>query len=54
MAERQGMAVKEFAVTWHEISGLKVDLARDLINMAIDLVVTRMAYLMGVYKLTEL
>lgn len=54
LAERQGMAVKEFAVTWHEISGLKVDLARDLINMAIDLVVTRMAYLMGVYKLTEL
>lgn len=53
LAERQTMPVEEIAVTWHEISGLKVDLARDLINMAIDLVVTRLAYLLGIYKVGD-
>lgn len=53
LAERQGMEVKELAVNWHEISGSKVDLARDLIEMAIDLVVTRIAYLLGVYTVND-
>ncbi|CAN3376373.1 hypothetical protein DIURU_003772 [Diutina rugosa] len=53
LAERQQMPVEEIAVTWHEISGSKVDLARDSINMAIDLVVTRLAYLLGVYTIRD-
>lgn len=49
----QGVEMKEIPVNWQEIDGSKVDLARDSIQMAIDLVVTRMAYLMGVYGLDE-
>ncbi|KAG7193799.1 dolichyl-phosphate beta-glucosyltransferase [Scheffersomyces spartinae] len=53
LGELQGIPVKEIAVNWQEIDGSKVDLARDSIEMAIDLVVTRLAYLLGVYKLDE-
>ncbi|EGW34405.1 uncharacterized protein SPAPADRAFT_59839 [Spathaspora passalidarum NRRL Y-27907] len=53
LAEIQKMKLKEQAVNWHEVDGSKVDLARDSIAMAIDLVVTRLAYLLGVYKLDE-
>ncbi|WPK23203.1 hypothetical protein PUMCH_000431 [Australozyma saopauloensis] len=49
----QNITIREVPVNWQEIDGSKVDLARDLIQMAIDLVVTRMAYLMGIYKLDE-
>lgn len=38
--------MKELPVNWQEIDGSKVDLARDSIAMAIDLVVTRLAYLL--------
>lgn len=53
LGELQNIPVKEVAVNWQEIDGSKVDLARDSIQMAIDLVVTRMAYLMGIYRLDE-
>ncbi|CAH2354954.1 dolichyl-phosphate beta-glucosyltransferase [[Candida] railenensis] len=53
LAELQSIPMKEIAVNWEEIDGSKVDLAKDSIGMAIDLVVTRMAYLMGIYKLNE-
>lgn len=49
----QGVEMKEIPVSWQEIDGSKVDLARDSIQMAVDLVVTRMAYLLGVYGLNE-
>ncbi|CCE63358.1 hypothetical protein TPHA_0E02660 [Tetrapisispora phaffii CBS 4417] len=47
---RKGISIVEVPVSWHEVDGSKVDLARDSINMAIDLVVIRMAYLLGVYN----
>ncbi|KAI5969296.1 ALG5 [Candida margitis] len=53
LGQIQGMEMKEIAVNWQEIDGSKIDLARDSIEMAIDLVVTRLAYLLGIYKLDE-
>lgn len=53
LAELQNVPIKELPVNWEEIDGSKVDLAKDSIGMAIDLVVTRLAYLLGVYKLDE-
>ena len=53
LGEIQKFNMKELPVNWQEIDGSKVDLARDSIAMAIDLVVTRLAYLLGVYKLDE-
>lgn len=53
LGELQGMAMKEVPVNWQEIDGSKVDLAKDSIQMAIDLVVTRMAYIFGIYGLDE-
>lgn len=53
LGEIQKMNMKEIAVNWTEIDGSKVDLARDSIAMAIDLVVTRLAYLLGIYKLDQ-
>lgn len=53
LAELQNISIHELPVNWEEIDGSKVDLAKDSIGMAIDLVVTRLAYLLGVYKLDE-
>lgn len=50
IAMRKSIPIKEVAISWHEVDGSKVDLAKDSINMAIDLVVTRLAYLLGIYK----
>jgi dolichyl-phosphate beta-glucosyltransferase len=50
IAIRNSIPIEEIAISWHEVDGSKVDLARDSINMAIDLVVTRMAYILGIYK----
>ncbi|KAK6460567.1 nucleotide-diphospho-sugar transferase [Scheffersomyces coipomensis] len=53
LGEIQKIKLKELPVNWQEIDGSKVDLAKDSIGMAIDLVVTRLAYLLGIYKLNE-
>ncbi|ODV65194.1 hypothetical protein HYPBUDRAFT_154040 [Hyphopichia burtonii NRRL Y-1933] len=53
LCEIQGIAMQEVPVNWQEIDGSKIDLAKDSIGMAIDLVVTRIAYLIGTYKLNE-
>ncbi|KAH3903502.1 dolichyl-phosphate beta-glucosyltransferase SCDLUD_001143 [Saccharomycodes ludwigii] len=50
LALRKKIVVFEIPISWHEVGGSKVDLARDSINMAIDLVVIRLAYLLGIYK----
>ncbi|VEU19783.1 DEKNAAC100284 [Brettanomyces naardenensis] len=49
LAERQKIPVAEVPISWHEVEGSKMVLARDSVNMAIDLVVTRMAYILGIY-----
>lgn len=53
LAELQKIPIDEIAVSWQEIDGSKVDLAKDSVQMAVDLVVTRLAYLLGVYGLDE-
>lgn len=53
LGEIQHMTMKEVPVNWQEIDGSKVDLAKDSIQMAIDLVVTRLAYIFGIYGLDE-
>lgn len=50
IAIRKNIPIEEIHISWHEVDGSKVDLARDSINMAIDLVVTRLAYILGIYK----
>lgn len=50
LAARQNVPVVEVPINWHEVDGSKMDLARDSVQMAIDLVVTRMAYMMGLYR----
>ncbi|KAM9929193.1 hypothetical protein OXX59_001346 [Metschnikowia pulcherrima] len=53
LAELQKIPIGEIAVNWQEIDGSKVDLAKDSIQMAIDLVVTRLAYVIGIYGIDE-
>lgn len=53
LGEMQNIPIKEIAVNWQEIDGSKIDIARDSIEMAIDLVVTRLAYILGIYKLDD-
>lgn len=50
LVHRQNIPLEEIPINWHEVDGSKMELARDSINMAIDLVVTRMAYILGIYK----
>ncbi|CUS23144.1 LAQU0S08e03092g1_1 [Lachancea quebecensis] len=50
LALRKKVPVEEVAISWHEVDGSKMDLARDSINMAKDLVIIRMAYLLGIYS----
>lgn len=51
LANYQNMQMKEIPVNWQEIDGSKIDLVRDSINMAIDLVVTRISYILGIYRI---
>lgn len=50
IAIRKNIKINEVPISWHEVDGSKVDLARDSINMAIDLIVTRLAYILGIYN----
>lgn len=53
LAELQKISIGEIPVNWQEVDGSKVDLAKDSIQMAVDLVVTRMAYIIGIYGINE-
>lgn len=50
LAMRKNIPIKEVAITWHEVDGSKMMLARDSINMAKDLITIRMAYFLGIYN----
>lgn len=50
LAIRKLIPIVEVPISWHEVDGSKMELARDSINMAKDLVVIRMAYILGIYK----
>lgn len=50
IAMRKKIPISEIAINWHEVEGSKIDLARDSVLMAVDLVVIRFAYLLGIYS----
>ncbi|CDO93253.1 unnamed protein product [Kluyveromyces dobzhanskii CBS 2104] len=50
IALRKNIQINELPISWHEVDGSKMDLARDSINMAKDLVIIRLAYLLGIYS----
>ncbi|SCU83360.1 LAMI_0C02916g1_1 [Lachancea mirantina] len=50
LALRKGIKVDEVPISWHEVSGSKMDLAWDSLMMAKDLTVIRMAYMLGIYS----
>lgn len=47
---KKNINYKEIPVSWHEVGGSKMDLAMDSLKMAKDLVIIRMAYILGIYK----
>jgi dolichyl-phosphate beta-glucosyltransferase len=49
IAFKKGIAVAEVPISWHEVAGSKIDLATDSVKMAVDLVVMRFAYWLGIY-----
>lgn len=50
VALRKNIPINELPISWHEVDGSKIDLARDSINMAKDLVIIRLAYILGIYS----
>lgn len=54
IALRKQIPILEVPISWHEVEGSKVELARDSIQMAIDLVVMRLAYIIGIYTDTKI
>lgn len=50
IAMKKDIPISEVAISWHEVEGSKIELARDSIRMAIDLIVMRCAYFMGIYN----
>lgn len=49
-AERAGIRVAEVPVNWHEVEGTKMELVRDSVVMALDLLILRAGYATGVYQ----
>jgi len=50
LAFKLGIPVAEIPVTWNEVAGSKMSLARDSIKMLLDLLMIRMNYLIGIWK----
>ncbi|KAK9479267.1 nucleotide-diphospho-sugar transferase [Lipomyces japonicus] len=50
LAERKKIKIVEVPISWHEVPGSKMELARDSIKMALDLVTIRFAYFFGIYN----
>src|ERR1700722_20226131 len=47
IAQAHRIPITEVQVTWHEIDGSKVNLMRDSIQMALDLLTIRLNFLLG-------
>ena len=50
LADLQGMPVAEVSIEWHEVAGSKISLLGDSVGMAIDLLVMRLNYTLGRWK----
>ena len=51
IAAKKGIPMAEVPVTWHEVAGSKLDPATATIQMLRDIIVIRLAYLAGLWKL---
>lgn len=47
------MPIAEVNVNWHEVAGSKINIIRDAIRMALDLLMIRLCYSAGVWKVTN-
>ncbi|KAG0270229.1 dolichyl-phosphate beta-glucosyltransferase [Actinomortierella ambigua] len=54
MAQQLGIPIVEVPVAWQEIDGSKVSLVRDSIKMALDLLVIRLNYILGLWTVPRL
>lgn len=50
LASLAGIPIREVGIQWHEVDGSKVDLVRDSIAMAVDLLVIRANYACGKWQ----
>ncbi len=50
LAKEQGMAVAEVAIEWHEVSGSKLHVLADSLQMLRDLIILRANLLLGRWK----
>jgi dolichyl-phosphate beta-glucosyltransferase len=53
LAVRQGVPMVEVPVEWEEVDGSKVDMLADTLNMARDIILIRLCYLIGLWKYTQ-
>lgn len=53
LAQFNNIKINEVHVSWCEVGGSKMNLVSDSISMAIDLILMRISYLLGIYKLDE-
>jgi dolichyl-phosphate beta-glucosyltransferase len=51
VAQSLALKVSEVAVNWEEVEGSKVSLIKDSIKMALDLLIIRLNYALGVWKI---
>lgn len=54
IAQQLRIPIVEVPVAWQEIDGSKVSLMRDSIQMALDLLIIRMNYLFGIWRIRPL
>lgn len=50
LAFNKSIVVEEIQISWHEVDGSKMALAIDSLKMAKDLIIIRMAYVLGIYS----
>lgn len=53
LAIKKKIPIREIPISWHEVGGSKMDLKIDSLMMAKDLVIIRLAYMLGIYKPTR-
>ena len=53
LAQMLDIPVEEVAITWHEVAGSKMNLVKDSLNMAWDLILMRVGYTTGLWSLHE-
>lgn len=53
LAEMLEIPVQEVPITWHEVDGSKMNLVKDSLNMAWDLILMRVGYTTGMWSLEK-